>query len=188
MEYLNKLGVNVDPATGIHYGTCYASDEGISPDAIDDFVADGEPQRYLEAESEVEGELSSSFFDIIKEVVDKYGYMNAHVKDRIKMHATSFAEDVFSDLIAETMETSEEIYRWERNGYIITYHSADNGIWVEKSPYFAMCNKCSPCAPNAGYIGQEGSIKTYVLGHDFYEDGKAPFPIFDVVTEKEVAP
>ena len=61
------------------------------------------------------------------------------------------------------------------------------GVWFTKSPYFTFCKFCSPCAPGAGDLGSpiDGGIKTYCPGPDWF-DGKAPFPIFSVETEKEI--
>ena len=68
-------------------------------------------------------------------------------------------------------------------------YSAEQGyddldIFIMKSPYFTTCQFCSPCAPGAGYIMNtvDGGIKTYCFGHDFFENGKAPYPVYDVKT------
>jgi len=62
----------------------------------------------------------------------------------------------------------------------------DHDIFIIKSPYFTLCEYCSPCAPGAGYLMNEGSVKAYCFGHDWFEDGKAPYKVFSVATGEEV--
>lgn len=65
-----------------------------------------------------------------------------------------------------------------------------NDVWVLKSPYYTKCAFCSPCAPGAGYLTdtRENGIKTYCLGHDFFESGIAPYPVFRVSDDSVVLP
>jgi hypothetical protein len=65
----------------------------------------------------------------------------------------------------------------------------DSGdIFITKSPYYTKCQFCSPCAPGAGYIMNtvEEGVKAYCFGHDWFDDGKAPYPVYDVVTNEIV--
>ncbi len=55
-------------------------------------------------------------------------------------------------------------------------------IFITKSPYYTLCEFCSPCAPGAGYIMNSGDVKAYCFGHDWFEDGKAPYPVYSVKT------
>lgn len=59
-------------------------------------------------------------------------------------------------------------------------------IFVIKSPYYTLCGPCSPCAPGAGYLMDPGDMMAYCFGHDWFEDGKAPYRVFSVETGKEV--
>jgi len=68
-------------------------------------------------------------------------------------------------------------------------------IWVLKSKYFTYAQFCSPCAPGACYLmswlaedARTDGNKAYCFGHDWFEDGKAPYPVFDVETGEEVKP
>lgn len=69
----------------------------------------------------------------------------------------------------------------------------DCDIFIAKSPYYTVCQFCSPCAPGAGYIMQtctEG-IKAYCFGHDMFwdtEEGKAPYPVYSVSDDSLVEP
>jgi hypothetical protein len=70
--------------------------------------------------------------------------------------------------------------------YLAEQSSDDPDIFITKSPYYTTCQFCSPCAPGAGYIMNtiEGGIKTYCFGHDWFESGKAPYPVYSVKTNK----
>lgn len=66
----------------------------------------------------------------------------------------------------------------------------DSDIMVLKSPYYTRAQFCSPCVPGAGNLESptdEGE-KTYALGHDWFEDGKAPYRLFRVDDDTEVFP
>ena len=63
-------------------------------------------------------------------------------------------------------------------------------IFITKSPYYTTCTFCSPCAPNAGDLSHpvDGGVKAYCFGHDWFEEGKAPYPVFSVKTGEEILP
>lgn len=66
-------------------------------------------------------------------------------------------------------------------------------IMIMKSPYFTAGAYCSACAPGAVNLDQHENPKTaddiaYCFGHDFFEDGKAPYRVFSVLTGREVFP
>lgn len=65
-----------------------------------------------------------------------------------------------------------------------------NDIFITKSPYFTRCEFCSPCAPGAGYLlnSVEDGVEAYCFGHDWFEDGKAPYQVFNVETKEVVLP
>jgi hypothetical protein len=75
---------------------------------------------------------------------------------------------------------------WKINDgeYIAEISSDDTDIFILKSPYFTYCQYCSPCAPGAGYIMNtvKNGVKTYCFGHDFFDDEKAPYPVYSVET------
>jgi DNA-directed RNA polymerase subunit RPC12/RpoP len=67
----------------------------------------------------------------------------------------------------------------------------DGDIFITKSPYYTLCALCSPCAPGAGYLmdtRRPDGIKAYAFGHDWFENGKAPYPVYSVKTGKLVKP
>lgn len=81
-----------------------------------------------------------------------------------------------------------------------------NDVFVLKSPYFTYAQFCSPCAPGAGHLehtfeqdedSQEdykkeaeaaGFPKTFCLGHEWFEDGIAPYPVYRVSDGSLVEP
>lgn len=79
---------------------------------------------------------------------------------------------------------------YEEEGYLAYQNEDSPEIIVIKSPYYTLCKFCSPCFPGAGDLDSptEAGIKAYCFGHDFFEDGKAPYPVYDVKTDKLVEP
>jgi hypothetical protein len=103
-------------------------------------------------------------------------------------------------------------------GYKCQQSADDPDIFILKSPFFTYCQFCSPCAPGAGYLmnwykfpsfmkgefidasapyashaykenaENAGYIRAYCFGYDWYENNKAPYPVFSVETGKLVNP
>ena len=80
------------------------------------------------------------------------------------------------------------------------YHD-DVDIFVEKSPYFTYAQFCSPCAPGAVYLmnplddiydadigPSDRNNRGYCFGHNWFESGIAPYPVYDVKTGELVKP
>jgi hypothetical protein len=66
----------------------------------------------------------------------------------------------------------------------------DGDIFVLKSPYFTRAAFCSPCAPGACHLSSpaDDGERAYCFGHDWFEDEKAPYPVFSVATGEQVNP
>lgn len=63
-------------------------------------------------------------------------------------------------------------------------------IFITESPYFTRAAYCSPCAPGACYLmspNPDGE-RAYCFGHDWFDEGRAPYPVFRVDTGEEVPP
>lgn len=86
-----------------------------------------------------------------------------------------------------------ECYPEQCNGCILDdgeykASSDDSGdVWVFKSPYFTYAQFCSPCAPGACYLmnpieEHDPNNRCYCFGHDWFEDGKAPYQVWRVDT------
>lgn len=66
----------------------------------------------------------------------------------------------------------------------------DSDVMIIKSPYYTRAQFCSPCVPGAGNLETpcETGPKTYCLGHDWFDDGKAPYPVYRVSDDSIVSP
>ena len=77
--------------------------------------------------------------------------------------------------------------------------SDDSGdIFVTKSPYYTYAQFCSPCAPGACYLTNPletvgvlervrmANNRAYCFGHDWFDEGVAPYRVFRVGTGEEV--
>jgi hypothetical protein len=86
---------------------------------------------------------------------------------------------------------SEEPQSWSYSdeGYELG-DCLDSDIIVVKSPFYTFAPFCSPCVPGAGNLdsAEPDGVKTYCLGHDWFEDGAAPYPVYSVETEELVEP
>lgn len=98
-----------------------------------------------------------------------------------------------------------------QDGYQAQQSADDPDIFILKSPYYTYCQFCSPCAPGAGYLmdyfrpttenvsvmisnpdnvgkiykvcaENAGFIKAYCFGHNWFDDNKAPYPVFSIET------
>jgi ribosomal protein L37AE/L43A len=81
-------------------------------------------------------------------------------------------------------------FYYEAEGYSAECAS-DGDIFVMKSPYFTYAQFCSPCAPGACYLmsplDEPGeSNKAYCFGHDWFESGVAPYPVYSVETGEKI--
>ena len=92
---------------------------------------------------------------------------------------------------------SEDAFGDEPLGYTLD----DNGIvgessdgidlFVTSSPYYTHAEYCSPCAPGACYllnpVDKQGP-RAFCLPHEYFESGKAPYPVFRVSDGSLVKP
>ena len=87
-------------------------------------------------------------------------------------------------------DSSEPFYLVHSNEYIAEQGNDDHDIFIIKSPYYTLCQFCSPCAPGAGYLMNHtpDGIKAYCFGHDWFDGERAPYPVYSVKTGKLVEP
>ena len=68
----------------------------------------------------------------------------------------------------------------------------DTDIMIIESPFFTYCKFCSPCCPGAGDLNSPMSandgIRAYCFGHDWFDDGKAPYTVWCVSDHMVVLP
>lgn len=72
-------------------------------------------------------------------------------------------------------------YTFEDSEYSIT-DCLDSDIMICRSPYYTFAQFCSPCVPGAGNLDtpMPDGVKTYCLGADWFEDDRAPYPVYRV--------
>ena len=79
-------------------------------------------------------------------------------------------------------------WNYDDDGYTLV-DCLDSDIMILNSPYYTKAIFCSPCVPGACSIESpdEDGAKAYCLGHDWFEDGKAPYPVYSVATNELLA-
>ena len=168
---------NVDRATGIRYGV-------ISQAAVLQAWADSAQADYGKPTCPKCGNEAEDYND------DVAGQWDA------PQTSTGFKCADFMCRACEAVYDSSDCYseepigwNYEGDGYVLT-DCLDSNIMVLKSPYYTLGAYCSPCVPGA--VSLESPIadgaKAYCLGHDWFEDGRAPYPVYSVATGKEVIP
>lgn len=92
---------------------------------------------------------------------------------------------------------SSDVYGEEPIGFTLSdgeYEAQQSGdgtdIFITKSPYYTRAAFCSPCAPGACYLTSpcDDGEKAYCFGHDWFEDGEAPYPVYRVSDDTLVSP
>jgi hypothetical protein len=171
---------NTDTNTGIRYGII--SQNSLMPEALDDFQPDyGKPS---EAECP---ECGNTWF--VKGL--DYG-------DGVECPE---CDESFELELEDSAEPNGHTY--ESDGYACNIDSHGD-VWVFRSPFYTYAQFCSPCAPGAGHLNNtfepatpltpspayneefahlaeaSGFPKVYCLGDDWFEGGKAPYPLFAV--------
>jgi hypothetical protein len=156
IDYSRGLA-NKDKDTGIAYGVIYANSlpawfwETVESEATD--------MDYKDAISAIKDELKGA----LKATLSDYS-MTADYEE--------LAQAVLDSIEVEYENTGDcTRYRYDKDGLIFETTS-DGSIFVIKSPYYALCSYCSPCAPGAGYLESEGSVKTYCLPADWFNDSE----------------
>lgn len=164
---------NINHETGIRYGV-------ISQDAICQAWSDSSEGDYGEATCpKCEGRamsylgIHSSF-----EQYEDHGCADYACED---CELTIDSSDCFGD----------EAIGWtvDADGYKMQ-DCLDSDVMILESPYFTLAPYCSPCVPGAGNLDNSGEgefdesngVKTYCVGHDWFEDGFAPYDVYSVET------
>ena len=151
----------IDEKTGleIHYGTIYGNDVSIY--ALDDIVRDGTDIIHKEGLEELKKDFESHIQSFCEDNYITFENINI---DSLFEHI----EEEFNN----NYQCDYQVYHYEKDGYHLIYNNDDNSIIILKSPYVCYAAQCSPCFLNGGYIKDKGSVLTYCLGHDFYDEDK----------------
>ena len=180
IDYGRFAGTNRDRETGIHFGAI--SQNSVMPEALDDIMTHGEDLAWSKALAEAIEEAKTS-----------------------AENPDDFSEDEIADGLSMNWESNIGNYLYQEDGYKIT-GCLDNDLFVMASKFYTFAQFCSPCVPGAGNLDNPfvphpnqqsaaeiitmaiaaGFPKTYCLGHDWFEGGKAPYPVLSVETNEIV--
>ena len=161
--------VNRDAETGIRYGMI--SQNSLNGDALDDVYTNGDDLGYLESREQMKAAIANA----IESAVADYGDIDS---DEVRRMADEIAD---SDLLIMHDCDESGPYAYSE-GDLKVQTTSNNDLWVFKSPFFTHAQFCSPCVPGAGNLGTHcpDGPKTYCLGHDWFEGGVAPYPVYNV--------
>lgn len=166
INYGLNTGTNLDKRNGIHYGVI--SQHSISGDALNDIeLLYGEPRC-----PHCGGEAMAATSDMGS------GWEHA------KHESDDFACPQCCYVFGESAYPDEPIgMEYSKEGYKIN-QCGDSDLFVLKSPFFTFAQYCSPCVPGAGNLDSPcaDGPKTYCLGHDWFDDNVAPYPVYSVET------
>lgn len=168
---------NVNHETGIHYGV-------IPHNAVGSAWYESSEANYGEPCCPKCGNKPVEYND------EKHGdYLHVH---RGYRSCSEFACE-HCELHGETSDfmPEEPLSFYVDDGETKAEQSQDSpDIFVLQSPYFTHAQYCSPCAPGACYLLNpcDDGPKAYCLGHDWFEDGKAPYPVYSVETGELIEP
>lgn len=165
---------NIDVETGIRYGV-------ISQNSVLQAWADSSEPDYGPATCpKCGGEVIESH--LVNNEGDRWPKLYSHSVEDYACESCEVYLDA-SDAFGE----EPLAWTFDSDGYRLV-DCLDNDIMILKSPFYTFAQLCSPCVPGAGNIDSpdpEGA-KSYCLGHDWFEDGKAPYPVYSVETGEEV--
>jgi hypothetical protein len=156
---------NVDRETGIHCGVI--SQHSVPYEYQEDFEMDYGPATCGQC-----GNKAIESSDVPDELQEQLWYKGQDYAC-IQCERTFWSDQAFSD---EPLGWS-----YDRDGYQLT-NCLDSDIFILRSPFYTHAQYCSPCVPGAGNLDSpcEDGPKTYCLGHDWFEGGEAPYPVFSV--------
>jgi hypothetical protein len=161
--------VNVDIRTGIHYGVIHSNKLGEF--AFDEIQSNGTDLDHAEVLSNLHSELEQAINSVLGDCCSGFD-------------AKTLAADIIGDLsinVEPTGDCTRYAYKGKNEEFIV---GSDGDIFVTKSKFYTLCGMCSPCAPNAGDLTSEGSLKTYCLGPDWFDEHN-PIP-YKVYTDESL--
>ena len=111
-----------------------------------------------------------------------------HECDEYVCHACKYvfgSESAFGD--------TPQAFTYDREGYKAQQSGDDFDIFILESPFFTYAQFCSPCAPGACYLRSpletpDPNNRAFCFGHDWFENGVAPYPVYSVETGELIQP
>lgn len=167
---------NIDKKTGIRYGVI--SQHSVNQDALNDLEPDYGQPTCPECGNEVKAPTNRQ--------------LNA--KSYKSNNTWSCADADFACKSCKLLLDSSEVYPEESQGFTYSQDGyeltdcLDSDIFVLKSPYYTHGSYCSPCVPGAINLESDNpnGARGYCLGHDWFDGGKAPYPVFSVESGKQI--
>ena len=180
---------NRDSETGIRYGIIpmYALNDYVYESFEPDYGAPrcpkcGNDAVTIPSHTESDPTGAGQWVSTIQDMPEAYAEY-----EEARHECTDYACETCEYLFGSESAYSEEpigntLDDGEYQGNLDSY----NDVWIFKSPYYTFAQFCSPCAPGAGYLAnpcdKDTGAKSYCFGHDWFEDGKAPYPVYRVDT------
>lgn len=171
---------NLNVQTGIRYGVI--SMHAIDPDALADIEL-----NYGDPTCPKCGSNADNYYDAANRHYEHSSGCKDYVCEQCKY--------VFDSEYAYPDEPVGMEYN--AGGYAVEGHN-DGDLFVTKSPYYTYAQFCSPCAPGACHLENalldcdptcvHGHPRCYALGHEWFENNRAPYRVFKVSDDSEVLP
>jgi hypothetical protein len=161
---------NVDMTTGIRYGVISVNDVAQA------WCDDAEPIN-SNACPKCGSDLPEDMMENIS------SFCSRDEEDEEKEHTCPHCNTILIDLDLDFQEPIG--YKIDDGEYIAT-QNVGSDIFIIKSPYYTLCEFCSPCAPGAGYLTEKGDVRAYCFAADWFEDEKAPYDIYLVETNEKI--
>jgi hypothetical protein len=78
-------------------------------------------------------------------------------------------------------------FHYDQDGYKLI-DCLDTDVMILKSPFYSFAQFCSPCVPGAGNLESPmpNGAKCYALGHDWFEEQIAPYPVYRVSDDIQI--
>lgn len=169
--------VNRDPDTGIRYGII--SLHALHPEACEDFEAEYDA-RCPHCGADVPDDTHFTRFQAPT-------YLTANGVEKRPGDWTTCAS-------CEKHFREDDQYGDEPDRQVLNTTEYKGSIdssmdaWCFKSPYYTLAAFCSPCAPGACSLSTpcEDGERAYCFGHDWFDGGVAPYPVYSVETGEPV--
>lgn len=168
---------NIDLENGIRYGV-------ISQHSIGSFAFDDLEPVYAGPNCPKCGDDAIDVSELTEETIDAFPQYRAH-------GCSDYACTSCAILLDSSDVWSEEAigFRSTDPNYEIDA-CLDSDLFILRSPFYTFAPFCSPCVPGAGNLDSASDasgtsdatngVKTYCLGHDWFEDGRAPYVVYRV--------
>lgn len=178
---------NIDKATGIRYGviSVHAITQAWYDSAEADYGSPTCPKCQREADE------PSAFGDTFKDGrPDDYTDEPYESDDYVCVECRHFfgSESAFGD---------EPLGWYLKDAEYEAVDCLDSDVMVIRSPFYTFGPYCSPCVPGGitlydderalEYDAETGN-KAYCFGHDWFDEGKAPYRVYRVEDDSEVLP